>query len=248
MKEMTPKERVMAFFRHEPVDELPTDEGIFVLFNPEAYKERPSHEHGGVDWFGVPWKYESSVDAIAPDHSVEPIMEDICDWRELVKFPDLDAWDWSKVEEIDHISEIDRENKVFEIMFVNGPFERLHMLMGFENALCALLTDPEEVEEFFNTYMEWKIKLMEKVIEYYKPDVLMFHDDWGTQNNMFFSPDVWRSLIFPQECISKSTPSSWQRSTAFLICGLIRERHTSGIPDRSPGRHSDRRGSAQTRA
>ena len=52
MKEMTPKERVMAFFRHEPVDELPTDEGIFVLFNPEAYKERPSHEHGGVDWFG----------------------------------------------------------------------------------------------------------------------------------------------------------------------------------------------------
>ena len=42
---MTPKERVMAFFRHEPIDELPTDEGIFVLFNPEAYKERPSHEH-----------------------------------------------------------------------------------------------------------------------------------------------------------------------------------------------------------
>ena len=36
------------------------------------------------------------------------------------------------------------------------------------------------------------------------------------------------SSIFPQECISKSTPSSWQRSTAFLICGLIRERHTSG--------------------
>ena len=116
MKKMTPKERAMAFFRNEPVDELPTDEGLFVLFNPEAYKERPSHVHGGVDWFGVPWKYESSVDAIAPDHTVDPIMEDICDWRELVKFPDLDAWDWSKVEEIDHISEIDRENKVFEII------------------------------------------------------------------------------------------------------------------------------------
>lgn len=221
MKEMTPKERVMAFFRHEPVDELPTDEGIFVLFNPEAYKERPSHEHGGVDWFGVPWKYESSVDAIAPDHSVEPIMEEICDWRELVKFPDLDAWDWSKVEEIDHISEIDRENKVFEIMFVNGPFERLHMLMGFENALCALLTDPEEVEEFFNTYMEWKIKLMEKVIEYYKPDVLMFHDDWGTQNNMFFSPDVWRSLIKPQ--IKKAVDRCHELGVLFDMhsCGKI---------------------------
>ena len=168
MKEMTPKERVMAFFRHEPVDELPTDEGIFVLFNPEAYKERPSHEHGGVDWFGVPWKYESSVDAIAPDHSVEPIMEDICDWRELVKFP-----------------------------------------------------DPEEVEEFFNTYMEWKIKLMEKVIEYYKPDVLMFHDDWGTQNNMFFSPDVWRSLIKPQ--IKKAVDRCHELGVLFDMhsCGKI---------------------------
>ena len=31
MKEMTPKERVMAFFRHEPVDELPTDEGLSLI-------------------------------------------------------------------------------------------------------------------------------------------------------------------------------------------------------------------------
>ena len=126
-----------------------------------------------------------------------------------------------KVEEIDHISEIDRENKVFEIMFVNGPFERLHMLMGFENALCALLTDPEEVEEFFNTYMEWKIKLMEKVIEYYKPDVLMFHDDWGTQNNMFFSPDVWRSLIKPQ--IKKAVDRCHELGVLFDMhsCGKI---------------------------
>ena len=194
MKEMTPKERALAFFRHEPTDALPTDDGIFVLFNPETYAERPPHTTGGTDWFGVQWKYEASVDAIAPDHTQDPILEDICDWREVVKFPDLDAWDWSRVEEIDHISEIDRENKVFEMMFVNGPFERLHMLMGFENALCALLTDPEEVEAFLNAFMEWKLRLMEKVIEIYKPDVLMFHDDWGTQNNMFFSPDIWRAL------------------------------------------------------
>ena len=121
----------------------------------------------------------------------------------------------------DIAKEIDRENKVFEIMFVNGPFERLHMLMGFENALCALLTDPEEVEEFFNTYMEWKIKLMEKVIEYYKPDVLMFHDDWGTQNNMFFSPDVWRSLIKPQ--IKKAVDRCHELGVLFDMhsCGKI---------------------------
>ena len=78
MKEMTPKERVWAFFHHEPTDELPTDEGIFVLFNPETYAERPPHTTGGTDWFGVKWKYEASVDAIAPDHTQPPVL---AKWR-----------------------------------------------------------------------------------------------------------------------------------------------------------------------
>lgn len=221
MKEMTPKERVLAFFHHEPTDELPTDDGLFVLFNPEAYAERPPHTTGGTDWFGVKWNYETSVDAIAPDHTQAPILEDICDWRDVVVFPDLDAWDWSKVEETDHISEIDRENKVFEMMFVNGPFERLHMLMGFENALCALLTDPEEVEAFFDAFMKWKLRLMDKVVEHYKPDVLMFHDDWGTQKNMFFSPDTWRDLIKPQ--IQKAVDHCHELGVLFDMhsCGFI---------------------------
>ena len=221
MQQMTPKERVMAFFRHQPVDELPTDDGIYVLFNPSAYHERPPFVQDGVDWFGVAWEREDDVDAIAPDHTKPPILEDICDWREVVKFPDLDAWDWSKVEEIDHISEIDRENKVFEIMFVNGPFERLHMLMGFENALCSLITDPEEVEAFLNAFMEWKLKLMEKVIEHYRPDVLMFHDDWGTQKDMFFSPELWRRLFKPQ--IQKAVDRCHELGVLFDMhsCGKI---------------------------
>lgn len=228
MKVMTPKERALAFFRNEPVDEVPTDEGIFVLFNPEGYQERPvfskiQKEITGTDWFGVDWKYEANVDAQAPDHTQPPIMEDICDWRELVKFPDIENWDWEKAAQTDHVDELDRENKVFEIMFVNGPFERLHMLMGFENALCALITDPEEVAAFFDAFMEWKIRLMEKVIQYYKPDVLMFHDDWGTQNSMFFSPDVWRKLLKPQ--IKKAVDRCHELGVLFDMhsCGKIED-------------------------
>lgn len=221
MKEMTAKERVMAFFQHKPMDKFPSDEGLFVLFDPETIGERPPHLTGGTDWFGVQWKYEENIGAIAPDHSQDPVLEDIYDWKEVVKFPDLDAWDWGRVEEIDHISEIDRENKVFEMMFVNGPFERLHMLMGFENALCAMLTDPEEVTEFLDAFMEWKLRLMEKVVEIYKPDVLMFHDDWGTQHSMFFSPDLWRELLKPQ--IKKAVDKCHELGVIFEMhsCGFI---------------------------
>ena len=72
------------------------------------------------------------------------------------------------------------------------------MLMGFENALCALLTEPEEVSAFLDALMEYKLKLIDKLAQYYKPDVLTFHDDYGTQLNLFFSPEIFRELFKPQ--------------------------------------------------
>ena len=39
MKEMTAKERVMAFFTHKPMDKFPSAEGLHVLFDAEAYAE-----------------------------------------------------------------------------------------------------------------------------------------------------------------------------------------------------------------
>lgn len=80
-------------------------------------------------------------------------------------------------------------------MIHNGIFERLHALMGFESALCALLTDPEEVQAYADKMVDYKCKLIDKLVEYYKPDVICYHDDWGTQRGLFFSPDTWRNLF-----------------------------------------------------
>ncbi len=194
---MTPKERVLTFYKHKIPDELPTDDGVHIIYDANGYHERPPFIKSGKDWFGVDWIYEDSIGALAPDPYQEPILEDICDWREKVVFPDLEKWDWSQAENSDNLKSINRDEKVLILMLLNGPFERLHLLLGFENALCALLTDPEEVKDFFEEFTKWKCLLIEKIKEYYNPDVLMFHDDWGTQNNMFFSPEVWRELIKP---------------------------------------------------
>ena len=71
--------------------------------------------------------------------------------------------------------------------------------MGFENALCALLEEPEEVHEFLDALMDHKIKLIDKLAQYYRPDAITFHDDWGTQNGPFFSPAIWREFIKPRQ-------------------------------------------------
>ena len=70
--------------------------------------------------------------------------------------------------------------------------------MGCEEALVSLITNPEDVKEFTHELVTWKLKLMDYVKKYYNPDVLMCHDDWGAQNGMFFSPEVWRDIYKPE--------------------------------------------------
>ena len=197
---MNSKERAMCFYRHMPTDEVPTDKDIVVLFDPAAYEERPPYVQAGTDWFGVKWIREDAVGAICPDPKADRVLQDIEEWESSVHFPDLDAWDWEENIKRDapFLDNLDRENSCFCMMFVNGPFERLHMLMGFEDALVSLLTNPDEVKAFTHAFVTWKMKLMDYVKKYYNPDILMVHDDWGTQTGMFFAPELWREIYKPE--------------------------------------------------
>ena len=50
---------------------------------------------GGLDMFGVYWEYVPSANGsiVRPGN---PTLTDITKWREVVKFPDVDSWDWEK--------------------------------------------------------------------------------------------------------------------------------------------------------
>lgn len=172
-------------------------EGEFTVYPVNGFEERPAFNQGGTDWFGCEWEYSEAAMAASPKPGAY-ILEDICQWREIVKFPDLENWDWKKAVKLDQLDKADRNTQVVNVMILNGLFERLHALMGFENALCALITDEEEVEAFFDRMTEYKIELITKIAEHYHPDVITFHDDWGTQKGPFFSPDLWRRLIKPR--------------------------------------------------
>lgn len=219
---LTPKENLIKLFQHEETEYLPLmGEGIINNVPVNGYYERPFGGKGGQDWFGVHWFWKEGEPAPMP---VAPyLLEDISDWREVVKFPDLDAIDWKHAAEIDRIPSFDRENNLLYQMIHNGIVERFQTLMGFEDALCALLTDPEEVSELFDALADYKCKLIDKIAEYYKPDVICYHDDWGTQRGLFFSPDTWRSLI--KEPTRKIVEHVHSKGIKFDLhcCGLIKD-------------------------
>jgi len=192
---LTAKQNVERLYAGEMPEYLPImGQGIINNVPVDGYRERGPLNQNGPDWFGVQWKWEPGEPAPMPSED-EIVLEDISEWQSVVKFPDLDAWDWEAAAVRDRIDSFDFENNLLYQMIHNGLFERLHELMGFENAMCSLLTDPEEISALLDRLAEYKCRLIDKLHEHYHPDVICYHDDWGTQRGLFFSPEIWRDLI-----------------------------------------------------
>jgi uroporphyrinogen decarboxylase len=78
----------------------------------------------------------------------------------------------------------------------DGIFEALNGVFGIENHLLYLALYPEELKEVYARKAEWNIRFADHMIEL-GVDMIHISDDWGSQNNMMFSPQIFRDLIFP---------------------------------------------------
>ena len=61
-----------------------------------------------------------------------------------------------------------------------------------------LLEEQEELTAFFDKMIEWYIGLIKIARTYYHADMILFHDDMGTQRAPFFSPEIYEELFIPQ--------------------------------------------------
>ena len=193
------RETALNYYNHKPMDHYITYlEGVQYLLESDVHHERPPYKTSGKDWFGVEWEWDAMLQTFVPDHRKKPVLDDICNWREMIKWPDLECINWEDALRIDQIDTvIDRKNFVFSFWLPNGPFERLHSLMGFEGALMAMIEEEEEVKAFLEKWTEWRCRYIDYVCKYYKPDVIQVHDDSGTSISSFYSVDTWKKLIKP---------------------------------------------------
>ncbi len=123
--------------------------------------------------------------------------DSIEDWKEKTQFPDLENLDFSPMEE-EAKAFTDRDQKMLQYVSLNGIFERTHTLMGFENALCASMEDPEEYGKLLEAIADHKIRLFKKVYDICQPDILVYHDDMAAQTGQFFPLSFYEEYIFPQ--------------------------------------------------
>ena len=99
---------------------------------------------GGLDAFGVDWEYipVAGGSMVRPG---KPFLEDISEWREKVKLPDVDAWDWEGSRSA-NAELLETDDHVRVMWIFTGFFERLISLLEFENAAVVLI-DEEQKEE-----------------------------------------------------------------------------------------------------
>lgn len=192
---MNCKENMEKIFNHEKPDWIP-HLGHDTYGIRDYIVERPIMTTGYDAW-GCHWiSCAESLGITHPD-TKDLKLEYIDEWREKVQFPDLDNLDFTPmIEEAKAFT--NRDEKMLQYVSLNGIFERTHTLMGFENAVCAALEDPEEYGALLEAIADHKIKLFQKVYDICQPDILVYHDDMASQAAQFFSLDIYETYLFPQ--------------------------------------------------
>lgn len=202
---ITPKENFIRALKRENPLWVPcmTDQ---ITFNPSIYpdnvarafvvQQEPYIEKGGKDIFEIEWKYipVAGGSMVKPG---KPMLEDISEWKNTIKFPNIDSWDWQGCAE-NNKNYLDSDR--FMCMWIfNGFFERLISFMDFENAAVALIDEDQkdDVNELFQELVDFYKSLIDKFVDYFHPDMIYFHDDWGSQRAPFFSLEVCREMLVP---------------------------------------------------
>ncbi|UWG96735.1 methyltransferase [Dehalobacter sp. DCM] len=146
------------------------------------------------------------------------VIKDIEKWEEQLAVPSLIGLDWSEAKS--QAALINRNEKLVASFCPGGLFERSHFLMGFENALMNYLEYPAEMKALLRTIADNKIAYIKKVAEECHPDIIFYHDDWGSKQNLLLPPRVWRAIIKPL-----------QKEIADTIhaCGMIYMHHADCI-------------------
>ncbi|MCF7890572.1 methyltransferase [Candidatus Bipolaricaulota bacterium] len=151
--------------------------------------ERPEKGKRYIDEWG-------SVFRVAEDGVIgevkEPVIED---WDELNSFEP--PWDYLETTDLSRVDESCRKSEKFTLSGLCGhPFERLQYLRGSENLYRDLIRNRKEVEELLEIIHRFNLERIGMWLNT-EVDAVTLMDDWGGENSLLVSPELWRSLFKP---------------------------------------------------
>lgn len=149
--------------------------------------------------FGVTIRWQKGEHAGMPYITEEnKVIKDVTEWEKTFIKQDLNFPEeaWKPAQEA--CAKVNKKEKLATGLMVTGLFESLHFLMGFEDTLMNFLLEPEAVEELLDALLEWKMEYAKQLIDHLDLDAMLFHDDLGAKDKLFFSRDVFQEFFKPR--------------------------------------------------
>jgi uroporphyrinogen decarboxylase len=215
---LTRKERMRRAINHESVDRIPTQINYTADMgrNMAAYFDvqvsdlvqflgnhmirvdlnvpQTFNEDGTVkfDWWGVGFdtREEGYFAAVSP----------------LKENKDLDSFPWPDPLDPQLLIVAEDTIKAYGDEYFITPnfgfvlFERAWTLRGFEEFFIDMAVDPAYTDALLDHITEIQLNLIHRCLEL-GVDGAYFGDDYGAQNNLLFSPRMWRKYIKPRLAI-----------------------------------------------
>jgi uroporphyrinogen decarboxylase len=210
--DMTPSEAVKKVLRHKPVNPVPfsikftveAKEKMVARYGEEFDPVRDtgsyvvaSHTNSGweevrpgyfKDNFGVVWNktQDRTLGMVDQTLITEPSLKGFV-------FPDPDDAPLYRFIEKDKRCYPDH----FHMASIGfSLFERAWSLVGMEELMVYLLTEPVFISDLLNQIADYNIRLISNAAAL-GVDCIHFGDDWGSQHGPLISPEIWRDLIKP---------------------------------------------------
>ena len=144
--------------------------------------------------------------------------------HDRITIPDYNQkWRYETCEPVFKLAEKDAKYTQVGIFMVL--FERMHSLIGFENALTGLLVDKDNAHAFTDKIVDAQIRLVRNYQERFGKRLHSFSmtDDWGTQQAAFISIDLWNEFFLPKykkifDAMHEGGQDVWVHS-----CGKVNE-------------------------
>ena len=194
---VTSRENMMALFYEKRPFWMPTGQEHKML-SSAIYNDNFGRGmgHDNKDVFGIEWEWVPAVGGsiVRPG---EPMLGDVREWKDKIRFPDLDSFDWKA-----EAQKVKIDGRfAYQLSLVNGFwFERLISFMDFAPAAMALIDEEQQdaVKELFQATTDFACKLVDKLCET-RPmlDGFNIHDDWGAQKAPFFSEEIAYEYFVP---------------------------------------------------
>lgn len=142
------------------------------------------------------------------------------DWSEFdqLKIPDIrDPKRWTPLE-----GAREQAGDKFLMAYGVSLYERVHFIRGLENTWVDIYQATEQLAKLIDILVDMNLYAIERYNQA-GADGYMFCDDWGLQDRLMISPDVWREIWKPRYAKVYKAAHDAGMLTFLHSCGYIVE-------------------------